>query len=66
MEVNKYGIISLVLGLVLFFGTYFAVYSGESLSLGSGIVAVLLTLLYGGLLWLGIFFFLIGLLMLIL
>ncbi|HLC38325.1 MAG TPA: hypothetical protein VJI71_02625 [Candidatus Norongarragalinales archaeon] len=66
MEINKYGIISLVVGLILFFGTYFAVYSGGSVALGSGIIAVLLTLLYGGLLWLGIFFFLIGLLMLVL
>ncbi|HIH20765.1 TPA: hypothetical protein HA244_05855 [Candidatus Micrarchaeota archaeon] len=60
MELNKYGVISLLLGLILFFGTYFLWFSNQ------GWFAVLITLFYGGLLWLGLFFFLIGLLMLVL
>jgi len=60
MEANKYGIISLIVGAILFFGTYFLWFQNE------GWLAVLTTLFYGGLLWLGIFFILIGVLMLIL
>ncbi|MFH1056428.1 MAG: hypothetical protein V1717_01370 [Candidatus Micrarchaeota archaeon] len=58
MEANKYGIISLILGAILFFGTY--------LFQNAGWLAILTMLFYGGLLWLGIFFILIGVLMLVL
>lgn len=60
MAVNKYGILSLAIGLILFFGTY-AIWFSKL-----GWMALLGTLLAGGLLWLGLFFAIIGLLMLVL
>lgn len=67
MEMNKYGILSLAIGVVLFFGTYFTGYNHAGPAIQSaGWMGVLITLFYGGLLWLGIFFFLVGLLMLVL
>lgn len=60
MNVNKYAILSLLLGLVLFAGTY--AWQFQS----AGIGAALLTMLYGGLLWVGFLFFVIGLLMILL
>lgn len=60
MNFNKYAIISLLLGLVLFFGTYFLAFVKH------GWTILLTTMFYGGLLWLGFFFFLVGLLMLFL
>lgn len=60
MNFNKYAVLSLLVGLVLFFGTYFWQFQN------AGIGAALLTMFYGGLLWLGFLFFLIGLLMVIL
>ncbi len=66
MNANKYGIISLVLGIVLFFGTYFMSYQNAGAVITGGWTGILLTLFYGGLLSLGLFFFLVGLLMLVL
>ena len=67
MEVNKYGIMSFLIGILLFFGTYFFWYSGGNAPISSaGWTGLLLTMFYGGLLWLGVFFLLIGILMLIL
>ena len=64
---NKYSVLSLVLGLVLFFGTYFLKFTHGAPAIASGgWFAVLAVLLYGGLLWLGIFFFLVGMLMILL
>ncbi len=60
MNVNKYAILSLLLGLILFAGTYAWQFQA------AGIGAALMTMFYGGLLWLGFLFFVIGLLMVIL
>ncbi len=66
MNANKYGIISAVLGLILFFGTYLMAFANGAPIGAAGWAGVLLVLFYGGLLWLGLFFLLVGILMLLL
>ncbi|MBS3070044.1 hypothetical protein J4220_00880 [Candidatus Micrarchaeota archaeon] len=66
MNANKYGVISAVLGAILFFGTYFLSFANAAPIGAAGWAGVLLVLFYGGLLWLGLFFLLVGILMLLL
>lgn len=66
MNANKYGILSLIAGVIFFFGTYFLRYDTTGTVVSAGWMGVLLTLLYGGLLWIGLFFLIIGILMIVL
>ncbi len=66
MNANKYGVTSAVLGVILFFGTYLMSFAGGAPIGAAGWMGVLLVLFYGGLLWLGLFFLLVGILMLLL
>jgi hypothetical protein len=57
MGINKFGIGSLVIGLVLLFIAWFLKFSTSS------VMHILGYLFYGGMLWIGLFLVLIGILM---
>ncbi|MEM4254737.1 MAG: hypothetical protein QXR53_00210 [Candidatus Norongarragalinales archaeon] len=66
MNANKYGILSLIIGAVLFFGTFLLWYNQPGTVITGGWFGVLLTMFYGGLFLFGAFLFLVGILMLLL